>query len=109
MPNAQQLIDHVRLGTHDFVLLRPVDAHFFVSVLRIKFTVAAWPALVHGRERVGASGLFLRPRRLVRNVHGALVATHSLQVAGAFDVQGPVAGRGRAPHEVKATVDRTHT
>ena len=41
MPSAQQLIEHVRLGTLDFVLLKPVDAQFFVSLRRIKFTAIA--------------------------------------------------------------------
>jgi ABC-2 type transport system permease protein len=45
MPSAQQLIEHVRLGTLDFVLLKPVDAQFFVSVRRIKFTSIAEVAL----------------------------------------------------------------
>ena len=41
MPSAQQLIEHVRLGTLDFVLLKPIDAQFFVSLRRIKFTAIA--------------------------------------------------------------------
>jgi ABC-2 type transport system permease protein len=41
MPSAQQFIEQVRLGTLDFVLLKPVDAQFFVSVWRINFTSLA--------------------------------------------------------------------
>jgi len=40
-PSFQQFMEQVRLGTLDFVLLKPVDAQFFVSVRRIKFTAVA--------------------------------------------------------------------
>jgi len=53
MPSAQQLIEHVRLGTLDFVLLKPVDAQFFVSLRRIKFTAIAEIALGFGIVIVG--------------------------------------------------------
>jgi len=62
LPSAQQLMEHVRLGTLDFVLLKPVDAQFFVSLRRIKFTsiveiVLGVGIVVAGFTRLGAVDL----------------------------------------------------
>ena len=57
MPSAQQLIEHVRLGTLDFVLLKPIDAQFFVSMRRIKFTAIVEIALGVGIVLVGFAKL----------------------------------------------------
>ena len=57
LPSAQQLIEQVRLGTLDFVLLKPLEAQFFVSLRRIKFTAIVEIALGVGIVAVGFAKL----------------------------------------------------
>ena len=87
LPSAQQLMEHVRLGTLDFVLLKPVDAQFFVSLRRIKFTAIVEILLgagivVAGFTRLGALDLVAAALFLVTLACGLVLVYVLLLVLG---------------------------
>ncbi len=58
-PNLNRIVEHVRLGTLDFILLKPVDAQFWLSLRYL--TIQGFPEILLGLGVVGYVYVKLRP------------------------------------------------
>jgi len=58
-PNLNRIVEHVQMGTLDFVLLKPVDAQFWLSLRYL--TIHGFPEILLGLGVVGYVYLTLRP------------------------------------------------
>ena len=61
-PNLTEIVNYVREGTLDYVLLKPIDSQFWLSVK--KFSFAGLPEII-----LGLSIVFGRPFNQVRLFH----------------------------------------
>ncbi len=58
-PNLNRIVEHVRLGTLDFILLKPVDAQFWLSLRYL--SIQGFPEVLLGLLVVGYVYLEIRP------------------------------------------------